>query len=145
MLKFNREKRINKSLFICLYFSCSSEYKKPIFSFSFSKIFTATIKHFEHRSTHSILFKMEKLLAIIKPTAQPDEVEMDPDKVKFFNSKLKVWDFAKISPSEFRSLSSDDKLLLLKNYYVEMSCKYTEGRGKPFFYCCLAIFWLCFD
>ena len=48
---------------------------------------------------------MEKLLAIIMPTAQPDKVEMDPENVKLFNSKLKVWDFAKISPSEFQSLT----------------------------------------
>ena len=53
--------------------------------------------YFEHRSTNSILFKMEKLLAIIEPTAQPGEVEMDTEKLKLFNSKLKVWDFAYIS------------------------------------------------
>ena len=88
---------------------------------------------------------MEKLLAFITPTAQPDEVEMDSEKLKFFNIKLKVWDFAKISPSEFRSLSFDDKSLLLKKYYVEMSSMNTEVRGKPLFCCCLAIFWLCFD
>ena len=39
------------------------------------------------------------------PTAQPDKVEMDPENVKLSNSKLKVWDFAKISPSEFQSLT----------------------------------------
>ena len=69
---------------------------------------------------------------------------MDPEKLKFFNSKLKVWDFAKISPSEFQSLSFDDKSLLLKKYYVEV-------RGKPFFTvawqfsgCVLTESWLCF-
>ena len=40
---------------------------------------------------------MEKSLAIIEPTAQPREVELDTEKPKLFNSKLKVWDFAKIS------------------------------------------------
>ena len=87
---------------------------------------------------------MEQFLAIVAPTPQADEVEIDIKKLKFFNSKLKIWDFAKILPSEFRRLSFDDKSLLLKNYVVEMSSKYTEVRGKPFFYCCLAI-WLCFD
>ena len=115
------------------------------FNSSFAKIFTAAAKHFEHRSTHSILFKVEKLFAIITTTVQPDEVEMDPEKLKFFNSELKVWDFAKVSPSEFQSLLFDDKSLFLKNYYIEISSKYTEVRGKSFFCCCLAIFWLCFD
>ena len=44
---------------------------------------------------------MDKLLQIVEPTTQPDEVEMDPEKLKFLNSKIKVWDFVKISSSEF--------------------------------------------
>ena len=87
---------------------------------------------------------MEKFLQIIELTAQADEAEIDPQKLKFFNSILKVWDFAKISSSEFQSLSFDDKSRLLKNY-LEISSKYTEGRGKQFFCCFLAIFWLYFD
>ena len=100
---------------------------------------------FEHRSTHSILFNTEKLLAIIEPTAQSDEVEIDPEKLKVFNSRIKVWDFGKISSSEFQSLSFDNKSNLLEKYYVEMLAKYTVGKGKLFFCSCLAIFWLCFD
>ena len=48
-----------------------------------------------------------KSLAIIEPTAQADKVEMDPENLKFFISKLKVWDFAKISSSEFQVSSSE--------------------------------------
>ena len=62
---------------------------------------------------------MEKFLAIIEPTVQPDEVQVDPKRLKFFNSKLKVWDFAKIWSSEFRSVPSDDKSSLLKKHYVD--------------------------
>ena len=36
-LKFNKERRINKSLFICLYFSCFFKCKYPIFHFQFQK------------------------------------------------------------------------------------------------------------
>ena len=88
---------------------------------------------------------MEKLLAIIEPTTQSDEVEIDPEKLKVFNSKIKVWDFGKISSSEFQSLSFDNKSNLSEKYYVEMLAKYTVGKGKLFFCSCLAIFWLCFD
>ena len=70
---------------------------------------------------------------MVVPSAQPDKVEMDPEKLKFFNSKLKVWDFAKISLSEFQSFSFDNKSSLLKKYCIEMSAKYTEGKGKLFF------------
>ena len=83
---------------------------------------------------------MDKLLQIVEPTTQPDEVEMDPEKLTFLNSKLKVWDFAKTSSSETQSLSCDDKSNILIEYYVEMLAK-----GKLFSCCCLAVFWLCFD
>ena len=76
---------------------------------------------------------MEKLLAIIAPTAQADEVEMDPEKLKFFNSKLKVWDFAKISSSKFQNLLFDDKSSILKRYYVDMLSRYADGKDKIIF------------
>ena len=88
---------------------------------------------------------MEKFLQIVEPTTQPDEMEMDPEKLNFFNSKLKVWDFAKVSSSEFQNLLFDNKSSLLKKYYVEMLAKYSDGKGKLFVCFCLAIFWLYFD
>ena len=48
-----------------------------------------------------------KFLAIIEPTAQADKVEMDPENLNLFISKLKVWDFAKILSSEFQISSSE--------------------------------------
>ena len=55
---------------------------------------------------------MDKLLQIVQTTTWLDEVEIDPEKLKNFKSKLKDWDFAKISSSEF--LSFDDKSNLSK-------------------------------
>ena len=69
-------------------------------------------------------FIMEKFLEIVEPTAQEDEVEMDPEKLNFL-IQVKVWDFAKISSSDFQSPSFDKKSSLLKKYYVEMLPKYT--------------------
>ena len=68
-----------------------------------------------------------------------------PREAENFNSKIKVWDFGKISSSEFQCLSFNDKSCLLKKHHVEMLAKYTVGKGKLFFCSCLAIFWLCFD
>ena len=76
---------------------------------------------------------MEKFLQIVQTPTQPAEVEMDPERLKFFNSKLKVWDFAKISVSEFRNLPFDDKWSILKKYYVDMLSKYFDSKGKIIF------------
>ena len=66
--------------------------------------------------------------------------------------KLKFWGFAKFSSSEFQSLSFDEKSRLLKNYYVEMSSKYTQTVEVNHFFvvawlfsgCVLTEFWFCF-
>ena len=83
---------------------------------------------------------MEKLLAIIEPTAQSDEVEIDPEKLKILIPRSKFGILVK-----FLRLSFNDKSCLLKKHHVEMLAKYTVGKGKLFFCSCLAIFWLCFD
>lgn len=57
---------------------------------------------------------MEKYLSIIEDLTSSNEVEIDADKLKFYNSQLKVWDYEKISASEFQKLSFDDKTSTLK-------------------------------
>ena len=52
---------------------------------------------------------MEKFIQNAQAPTQSDEVEINPEKLKFFNSKLKVWDFAKISASEFQNLPFDSR------------------------------------
>ena len=88
------------------------------FHLQFSKIFTATT-YFEYISKQSFwksVFVLEKRLQIVEAPIQPNEVEMDPEKLKFCNSKLKVRDFTKISSSEFQNLSFDNKLSILRKY-----------------------------
>ena len=69
----------------------------------------------------------------VEAPIQPNEVEMDPEKLKFFNFKLKVCDFAKISSSEFQNFPFDGKLSILKKYYIDMLSKYPDGKGKNIF------------
>ena len=57
---------------------------------------------------------MEKYLSIIEDSTSSNEVEIDADKLKFYNSQLKVWDYEKISAGEFQKLSFDDKTSTLK-------------------------------
>ena len=53
-------------------------------------------------------------MSIIEDSTSSNEVEIDADKLKFYNSQLKVWDYEKISASEFQKLSFDDKTSTLK-------------------------------
>ena len=70
---------------------------------------------------------MEKLLKIVeKPSSA--ELAVDTDRLKILNSKLKVWDYAKISVGEFQKLLFDDRSNILKKFY--MSAKYSVGAGK---------------
>ena len=57
---------------------------------------------------------MEKYLSIIEDSTSSNEVEIDADKLKFYNSQLKVWDYEKISASEFQKHSFVDKTSSLK-------------------------------
>ena len=73
---------------------------------------------------------MEEFLRIVEqPASTSTEIEMDPEKLKLFTSKLKIWDYAKIS-----ALSFEDKSKILRNYYTEMSTKYLVNSGKICFY-----------
>ena len=70
---------------------------------------------------------MEKLLKIVeKPSST--ELAIDAGRLKFFNSKLKIWDYTKISIREFQKLLFDDRSNILKKFY--MSAKYSVGAGK---------------
>ena len=66
---------------------------------------------------------------------------MDPKKPKKFNSRLKVWDFAKTLASEFQNLSFDNKSSSLKKFYTDMLSKYSGGKGKIIFF---LVFWIIF-
>lgn len=77
---------------------------------------------------------MEQYLKIVEEPTLSNEVETDAEKLKFYNSHLKVWDYAEISAVEFQKLSFDNRSTILKKYYVGMTAKYSAGAGKKFFY-----------
>ena len=61
-----------------------------------------------------------------------NKVEIDPDKLKFFNSQLKVWEYAKILAAEFQKLLFGNRSSILKKYYVDMCTKCSVGASKMF-------------
>ena len=45
---------------------------------------------------------------------------------------MKIWEYVKISASDFQKLSFDDRPSILKNYYLDTSTKYSMGSSKIF-------------
>ena len=76
---------------------------------------------------------MKEFLRILKdPLPSSAEVTIDADSLKIFNTKVKIWEYAKISASDFQKLSFDDRASILKNYYSDMSSKCYVGAGILF-------------
>ena len=81
-------------------------------------------------------------------TQQQQQVEMDPAGLKFFSSKVKIWDFACLSFTDYQKFSLEDRSSILNSCYSEMSQRYSTG-SSIFCICCfkclrisLIDFWL---
>ena len=71
------------------------------------------------------------------------EVSIDAARLKFFNSKVKIWEYAKISANDFQKLSFQNRSLILKNYHFNMSTKYSMGSGIMIVFFCLSLTIFC--
>lgn len=49
---------------------------------------------------------------------------LDEEKLKFFTSKISIWDHFSMHESSYKSLSTEEKTALLKRYYIELGSKY---------------------
>ena len=78
---------------------------------------------------------MENFLRMVEQPAPSQKVATHGERLKFFNIKLKIWDYAKISSSDYQKLSFEDKSSILKSYYVDMSAKYSFGAGIIIIFC----------
>ena len=98
---------------------------------------------FKQQCKLSWLFSYKKLRRIIfdQTTAQHQQHLFS---IFFFNSQLKVWEYAKISTAKFEKLLFDDRSSILKKYYVDMCTKYLVGADKMFSVSFLVAFGLFF-
>ena len=62
---------------------------------------------------------MEEFLKIVEEPLST-EVATDYDRLEFFNSKLKVWDYVKISAADYQKLSFDYRSSILKKYLIHI-------------------------
>ena len=68
---------------------------------------------------------MEEFLRVIQePVSTSTEAEMDPENLKIFTSKLKIWDYTKVSAREFQNRFFENKSKIFREYSAEMSTKY---------------------
>lgn len=60
-----------------------------------------------------------------------NQVEIDAEKLKFYNSQLKVWKYAKNSAAEFQKHSFDYRSSILK----KILCRVSSGKSKSVSVC----------
>ena len=70
---------------------------------------------------------MERFLSMVEEKSQQD-VYIDEVKLREFLSKVKIWDYVKISYNEYQNLSIADRSSILKNYYSDMCKNYVSGK-----------------
>lgn len=65
---------------------------------------------------------MVDLFKIIEePSPSSQDLNIDKEKLKYVNTKLKIWDLASIFSADYQKPSAGDEHSILKKYYPEMS------------------------
>ena len=68
---------------------------------------------------------MDRLLSIFEPNQQVvEESRYDADKVWFIRSKIRIWDFFKISQADYLVLAINEKSRMLNQYYNILNTQY---------------------
>ena len=62
------------------------------------------------------------------------EVSIDHKKLKFFTSKVKICEYARLNYEDYQKLSVEVCFSMLKSYYVNMFARFSNGSGT----------WICF-
>ena len=73
---------------------------------------------------------MEELLKALQEPLS-NEVVIDSDKFNFFNSQIKVWEYAKILTVEFQKLLFDNRYSILKQYQRRIRGVVQGARPPP--------------
>ena len=86
---------------------------------------------------------MEDFLKIVEEPShqQQQQVDINAARLKFFNTKVKIWDFVGLSFSDYQKLSVEDRSSILKSYYAEMCKRFFQQVQVFFFWTLWAIFY----
>ena len=70
---------------------------------------------------------VENLLSLVE---NPQPNMTDEEKLKFFITKISIWDHFSLHEAPYKSLSMEEKSAVLKRYYVELDLKYYGGKKE---------------
>ena len=76
---------------------------------------------------------IQNLLKIVeKPSSTSQNFDNHPERLNFFNTKLKISGFANISFANYQKPSFNDHSYILRNHYLEMSKKMSSWLSYTF-------------
>ena len=89
---------------------------------------------------------MEHFLKLIEGRSpqHQQEVSIDPEKLKFFTSQVKIWKDTRLNYKDCQKFSVEDRFSMLKSYYVDMFARFSNGSGT-FFVLCFLLVWLFYE
>ena len=74
---------------------------------------------------------MDRFRSMVEGQSE-QEVHIDEAKLREFLSKVKVWDYVKISYNDYQKLSVADRSSIFKDYYHDMCRKFGSGKHLLF-------------
>ena len=70
---------------------------------------------------------MEHFLSIVEGNSAEEEI--NEERLKYFTSKIKIWDYFSLSQQKLASPSTEEKSSMLKRYYSDLNSRYlAEGK-----------------
>ena len=69
---------------------------------------------------------MGHFLSIVEDSSR--ETEINEEKLKYFTSQIKIWDYYGIPQQKFLSLPTEEKSTMLKKYYNELDGRQSSGK-----------------
>ena len=69
---------------------------------------------------------MDNLLSIVEENSAEEEIS--GSRLKYFKTKIKIWDYFNMTKQKFVSLPTEECSSMLKRYYFELNSKYSTGK-----------------
>ena len=80
---------------------------------------------------------MNNLLSIVEENSAEEEI--NENRLKYFTSKIKIWDYFNKTHQKFVLLSTEERSSMLKRYHFDLNSKCLAGKSL-FFVAILLLF-----
>ena len=95
---------------------------------------TINEKFNRHQITQQV---MDNFLSIVEENSAEEEI--NESRLKYFTSKIKIWDYFNQTHQKFVLLSTEERSSMLKRYHFDLNSKYLAGKSL-FFVAILLLF-----